>query len=116
MELRVWQFHLAEAPRVWNGRHERSDGKANSPPRDLAVHEGLWLVGSIRLSPLLLASIVLLACHSSLIPPPTFYLTIVASRVIQKAFDELSREEVANLVSTFKGNVIFCLNDHNGAK
>ncbi|KAL3772927.1 LOW QUALITY PROTEIN: hypothetical protein ACHAW5_005911 [Stephanodiscus triporus] len=33
--------------------------------------------------------------------------------VIQKAFDELSKADVASLISTFKGNVLLCLNDHN---
>ncbi len=36
------------------------------------------------------------------------------SRVIQKAFDELSNRDVASLISAFKGNVLLCLNDHNG--
>ena len=36
--------------------------------------------------------------------------------MIQKAFDELSKCDVANLISTFKGNgnVLLCLHDHNG--
>jgi CMP-N-acetylneuraminic acid synthetase len=38
------------------------------------------------------------------------------SRVIQKAFDELGNRDVASLISAFKGNVLPCLNDHNGKR
>ena len=39
---------------------------------------------------------------------------VTSSRVIQKAFDELSQRDFANLVSTFEGNVLLCLHNHNG--
>ncbi|KAL3807999.1 hypothetical protein ACHAXA_011161 [Cyclostephanos tholiformis] len=39
---------------------------------------------------------------------------VYGCRVIQKALDELSNRDVASLISTFKGNVLLCLNDHNG--
>jgi hypothetical protein len=37
-----------------------------------------------------------------------------SSRVIQKALDELSNRNVANLIATFHGNARDCLDDHNG--
>mmetsp|Transcript_34568 Transcript_34568/g.60797 ORF Transcript_34568/g.60797 Transcript_34568/m.60797 type:complete len:316 (-) Transcript_34568:1007-1954(-) len=39
---------------------------------------------------------------------------VYGCRVIQKAFDELSKKDVANLISTFKGNVLLCLYDRHG--
>lgn len=39
---------------------------------------------------------------------------IPLSRVIQKALDELSNRDIANLIATFHGKAILCLNDHNG--
>jgi pumilio RNA-binding family len=44
----------------------------------------------------------------------TCFASSLTSRVIQKALDELSNRDVASLISTFKGNVLLCLNDHNG--
>lgn len=42
------------------------------------------------------------------------FASLLTSRVIQKALDELSKRDIASLISTFKGNVLLCLNDHNG--
>eukprot|EP00579_Thalassiosira_antarctica_P009940 CAMPEP_0201920654 /NCGR_PEP_ID=MMETSP0903-20130614/9214_1 /ASSEMBLY_ACC=CAM_ASM_000552 /TAXON_ID=420261 /ORGANISM="Thalassiosira antarctica, Strain CCMP982" /LENGTH=525 /DNA_ID=CAMNT_0048457451 /DNA_START=98 /DNA_END=1671 /DNA_ORIENTATION=+ len=39
---------------------------------------------------------------------------VYGCRVIQKAFGELSKKDVANLISTLKGNVLFCLHNRNG--
>lgn len=39
---------------------------------------------------------------------------VYGCRVIQKAFDELEKRDVAILISTLKGNVLFCIHDRNG--
>ena len=44
----------------------------------------------------------------------TLSTKVYGCRVIQKALDELNRADVAKLISTFKDNVLLCLNDHNG--
>lgn len=44
----------------------------------------------------------------------TLSTKVYGCRVIQKAFDELNHADVAKLISTFKDNVLICLNDHNG--
>ena len=44
----------------------------------------------------------------------TLSTKVYGCRVIQKAFDELNRADVAKLISSFKDNVLHCLNDHNG--
>ncbi|KAL7428690.1 hypothetical protein ACHAXH_002001 [Discostella pseudostelligera] len=44
----------------------------------------------------------------------TLSTRVYGCRVIQKALDELTDRDVANLISTFHGNAMICLNDHNG--
>lgn len=39
---------------------------------------------------------------------------VYGCRVVQKAFDNLDRNEVAEIVAKFKGKVMFCIHDHNG--
>ena len=45
-----------------------------------------------------------------------YIFLIVTSRVIHKAFDNLNNIDVANLISTFNGNVLRCLHDDNGER
>ena len=39
---------------------------------------------------------------------------MLSCRVIQKALDTLSKEDVAQLVAPFQGKVLHCIHDHNG--